>query len=537
MGLIVDLFAGGGGASTGIKEALGRGPDIAINHDPEAIAMHAANHPETRHYCENIWKVDPRKAVDGKEVDFLWASPDCKHFSKAKGSKPKDRKIRSLAWSIIRWAAWTSPRVIAMENVEEFRDWGPLDRSGIPIKALAGTTFINFVNALHKLGYKVDYRVLHACDYGAPTIRKRFFLIARRDGMQIVWPQKTNGPGTGRPYKTAAECIDWNIPCPSIFERTIPLKPNTLRRIAKGIIKYVVNNPSPFIIKFRTGAVGADIMSPMPTITAGGESKRPAGSPHALGLVVPALVKQNFCDKPCQDVTEPLHTITTQHNKFALCTAFLAQYHGETSEKGMRGQSLLKPLMVVDSSPRYSLCAANLIKNYSGVVGQPMDAPTGTVTSVDHHSLVACTLMRQFGTSNAADIKQPIGTVMPDGYGKTGLVAAFLDKYYGNERVGCNLFDPVHTVTSKDRMSVVEIFIDGESFVISDIGMRMLQPKELFAAQGFQGDYVINLDIKGKPLSKSAQVKLVGNSVCPPIAAAIIKANCEFMMPAGLEVA
>ena len=537
MGLIVDLFAGGGGVSTGIEMALGRGPDIAINHDPEAIAMHTANHPQTRHYCENIWKVNPREAVNGQEVDFLWASPDCKHFSKAKGGKPKDRKIRSLAWSIIRWAAWTRPRVIAMENVEEFCQWGPLDRRGMPIKALAGTTFNNFVNAFHKLGYKVDYRVLHACDYGAPTIRKRFFLIARRDGESLVWPRKTNGPGTGRPYKTAAECIDWDIPCQSIFERVIPLKPNTLRRIAKGIVKYVINNPSPFIIKFRTGAVGADIMSPIPTITSGGESKRPAGSPHALGLVVPTLVKQNFGETPCQNVTVPLHTITTQHNKFAPSAAFLIQYHGETSEREMRGQSLFDPLMVVDSSPRYALCAANLIKNYSGVVGQPMDAPIGTVTSVDHHSLVACTLMRQFGTSNAADIERPLGTVMPDGYGKTGLVAVFLDKYYGNEQDGCNIFDPAPTVTSKDRKSVIEVSIEGESFVISDIGMRMLQPKELFAAHGFPSDYVISFDFKGKPLSKSAQVKMVGNSVCPPIASAIIRANCEFMMREEQEVA
>lgn len=262
-------------------------------------------------------------------------------------------------------------------------------------------------------------------------------------------------------------------------------------------------------------------------ITAGGKSERPAGSPHALGIVMPALVKQTWGAKPCQEVEAPLHTVTTQHNKFALCAAFLAQYHTEQTGREVRGQMLDVPLNVVDASPRYALCCANLLKHYSGVVGQKVDEPIGTVTAIDHHSLAACTLMRQFGTSSGADIEQPLGTVMPNGCGgKTGLVAAFLDKYYGREKAGAPLTEPMHTVVSKDKMSLVTVRIGEEEYVIIDIGMRMLQPRELYRAQGFPEDYIIDFEYQGKPLPKSAQVQMVGNSVCPPVAAAIIGANC-----------
>lgn len=460
MGLIIDLFAGGGGTSLGIERALGRSPDIAVNHDPEAVAMHKANHPHTKHYCENVWAVNPREATAGRPVDFLWASPDCKHFSKAKGGKPLDKKIRSLAWVIVKWAAWTRPQVIAMENVEEFRKWGPLDRKGRPIKALEGTTFSNFVFALRKLGYKVDYRDLKACDYGAPTSRKRFFLVARRDGAPIVWPVRTHGVGTGRPYRTAAECIDWSIPCPSIFEREKELAQNTLRRIAKGLVRYVLSNPSPFIV----------------SVNHGGDAFRGVG------------------------MDEPMHTL-----------------------------ALDGPLMVVDANPRYAICAAHLAKHYGGVVGQAVESPVGTITAADHHSLVACTLMRQFGTSTGAPVDRPVGTVMPEGRGKTGLVAAFLTKYYGAEREGMQLNGPLHTICGKDKFAVVTVSIGGEEYAVYDIGMRMLQPRELFRAQGFGDDYIIDLIYEGKYLSKSAQVRMVGNSVCPPIAEAIVKANCAFM--------
>ena len=527
MDICVDLFAGGGGTSCGFKMAMGFDPDIAINHNPAAVAMHKLNHPNTRHYITDIWDVDPVEACGGRPVGMLWASPDCTHHSKARGKKPKSKKIRSLAWVVVRWAREVRPKVIFVENVEEFQTWGPLDENGNPIKALAGETFRHFIDSLRELGYCVEYRELAACDYGAPTTRNRFYLIARCDGDPIVWPEKTHGPGTGRPYRTAVECIDWTIPVRSIFGREKPLVENTLRRIAKGVVKYVLNNPDPYIIKFRGGAVGQELNKPMPTITAGGKSERPAGSPHALGVVVPALVKQTWGEKPCQGVEDPLHTVTTQHNKFALCAAFLAQYHTEQTGREVRGQTLNVPLNVVDASPRYALCCANLLKHYSGVVGQTIDKPIGTVTAIDHHSLAACTLMRQFGTSSGADIEQPLGTVMPDGCGgKSGLVAAFLDKYYGNEKSGTSVTEPMHTVVSKDKMSLVTVWIGGEEYVITDIGMRMLQPRELYRAQGFPEDYIIEFDYQGKPLPKSAQVQMVGNSVCPPVAAAIIGANC-----------
>lgn len=538
MGLIVDSFAGGGGASTGIRMALGRDPDIAINHNAEAMAMHKANHPGTRHYIEDIWGVDPIAVTAGEPVDLMWLSPDCTHFSKARGSAPKSDRIRGLAWTAVKWARRVRPRLIILENVEEFQDWCPLDKRGFPKMRLRGTIFNKFVRHLRREGYSVDYRELVACDYGAPTSRRRFFLIATADRTPARWPEPTHGPGR-KPYRTAAECIDWSIPVRSIFGREKPLVENTMRRIAKGVVKYVLNNPHPYIVagsrtgiasphltKFRSGAVGQELTEPMPTITAGGKSERPAGSPHALGIVVPALVKQTWGEKPCQDVEDPLHTITTQHNKFALCAAFLAQYHTEQSRREVRGQTLDVPINVVDASPRYALCCANLLKHYGGVVGQKVDEPIGTVTAIDHHSLAACTLMRQFGTSSGADIDQPLGTVMPDGCGgKTGLVAAFLDKYYGNEKTGAPVTEPMHTVTGRDRMSLVTVRIGGEEYVITDIGMRMLQPRELFNAQGFPSSYIIDPMYNGKPLSKSAQVRMCGNSVCPPVAAALVKAN------------
>ena len=527
MDIYVDLFAGGGGTSCGFEMAMGFSPDIAVNHSPEAVAMHAANHPHTKHYVTDVWEIDPVEVCGGRSVGMLWASPDCTHFSKAKGGKPKSKKIRSLAWVVIRWAKEVRPKVIFIENVEEFKTWGPLDENGQPIKALAGETFSHFIDSLHELGYQVEYRELRACDYGAPTIRKRFFLIARCDGDPIVWPKKTHGPGTGNPYRTAAECIDWSIPCPSIFSREKPLAENTMKRIAKGVVKYVLQNPKPFVVninhkydyfrgleidepmhtitgtngfgvavphltKFRSGAVGQELSEPVPTITAGGKSERPAGSPHALGVV----------------------------------SAFLAQYHGEQSGKEVRGQAVSEPIMVVDSSNRYGLCAVNLLKNYSGVVGQKADAPAGTVTAADHHSLVACSLMRQFGTSTGQKATEPMNTVMPGGSGKTGIVAAFLDKYYGSEEHGAALDNPMATATSKEHMSLVLIKIDGVEYAISDIGMRMLQPRELYRAQGFPENYVIDFEYKGKPLPKSAQVHMAGNSVCPPVAAAIVAANC-----------
>lgn len=473
MGLVIDSFAGGGGASTGIEMALGRSPDIAINHNAEAIAMHSANHPQTEHYIEDIWQVDPVRACRGREVDLMWLSPDCTHFSKAKGGTPKSNKIRGLAWVAVRWAKAVRPRVIILENVEEFKTWGPLDEGGMPVKHLQGETFGQFVNGLRELGYEVENRELRACDYGAPTIRKRFFLIARCDDQPIVWPERTHGLGTGQPDHTASECIDWSIACPSIFGRKRPLAEATLRRIARGIVKYVLNNPQPYIVPTTPYSVA--------TLVQTGYGERKGQAPRTL------------------DIEKPLGTVVGSQ-KHALVSAFLTQYHGEQSPREVRGQILDEPIMVVDAANRYGL--------------------------------VACSLMRQFGTSSAAPIDEPMPTVMPGGCGKTGLIAAFLTKYYGNERDGCSLTDPLHTVTSKDRLGLVTVSISGQDYVLTDIGMRMLQPRELFRAQGFPDSYIIDPVFNGKPLSKVAQVRAAGNSVCPPMAAALVRANCSAVLEA-----
>jgi len=496
MGLIIDSFAGGGGASMGILTALERSPDIAINHSPEAIAMHKANHPETKHFIEDIWTVDPVKACGGQPVDLMWASPDCTHFSKAKGSAPKSPRIRGLAWVVTRWAKAVRPRVICLENVEEFVTWGPVDKLGRPVEALKGTTFDIFVNTLRKLGYKVDWRELVACNYGAPTSRKRFFLVARCDGEKIRWPEHTNGMGAGKKYRTAAECIDWTIPTPSIFERKRELKDATKYRIAKGIVRYVLNNKHPFIVEDFAACI----------------------------------VKQNFQVAPCS-LDTPLHTVTSQHNKHALVTAFLAKYHGEQSKNDARVKPLTSPIDTLDGSNRYGLCTAIITKQYtSNDVGRKVDAPLPTVTSSDHNALTVCHLTRQFGTSVGSGLDEPVGTVMPGGCGKTGLVAAFLEKYYGSEKMGRALTAPLDTVTGKDRFALVTVNIGGEPYMITDIGMRMLQPRELFNAQGFPADYIIDPIYNGKPLTKTEQVKMCGNSVCPPVAAALVKANCAFML-------
>lgn len=489
MGLIVDNFAGGGGASTGIEMALGRAVDIAINHDPEAIAMHAANHPNTIHYIEDVWKVDPREVTHGQPVDIAWFSPDCTHFSKAKGGKPKSKKIRGLAWLAVKWAQQVRPAIIIIENVEEFKDWGPLDESGQPIKALRGQIFDLFLAALREQGYAVEHRELVACDYGAPTTRKRFFLIARCDGLPIVWPQKTHSPGR-LPYRTAAECIDWSIPCPSIFDRKKPLADATLRRIAKGVVRYVLNNPAPFIISYygqkREGEFrGTDLVSPIPT--------------------------------------------QTTENRFALVTPYLTEHANATAQRTFSIEEPLRTQCAEVKGGHFALVAAFMAKHYGGVVGSELQKPLGTITGVDHHSLVGCSLLRQFGASIGQEVDAPIGTIMPGGGGKTALVAAFLSKYYGSN-VGHELDAPLQTITSKDRFGLVTVRIEGEDYVIADIGMRMLQPRELYRAQGFPDDYIIDLSVQGKKLSKAAQVRMCGNSVPPPFSSAIVQANATEAM-------
>ena len=549
--IIVDSFAGGGGASTGIEMALGVSPDIAINHDAVALAMHAANHPITRHLPHNIWKVDPVEACAGRPVGLLWASPDCKHFSKAKGAKPVEKRIRDLAWVVVRWAKQVSPRIIILENVEEFATWGPLAANGRPCPDRKGMTFRLWVGQLRKLGYRVDWRELRACDYGAPTIRKRLFLIARRDGKPIVWPRPSHGDpksddvkaGRLKPWRPAAEIIDWSLPCPSIFATAAeimaqhglraqrPLKPNTLARIAKGVFRYVINCADPFIVpsthsgdvrvngigdplptqttahrgehalvtpfvtKFNRGATGHDAREPLHTITAAASATHPGGA-CPLGLVAPVLVKNNFGDKPISGANEPVRTICTGNNHL-LVTAFLAQHNYEEP-----GHDARDPL--------------------STIVGK------GCTQAV-----VSAGLLSLKGTDRRAGaIEAPAPAITAQG-GHLAELRAFLIKYYGT---GGQLADPcvpMHTDTAQDRFGIV--MVRGEAWRIADIGMRMLNARERFNAQGFPSTYIINLLVPRRnkktgatdmvPITGDQQGRMCGNSVSPVMAEALVRAN------------
>lgn len=446
--LLVDNFAGGGGASTGIENALGRPVDIAINHDDTALSVHTVNHPHTRHYCESVWDVDPRAVTDGKPVGLAHFSPDCTHFSKAKGGQPVKKDIRGLAWVANRWAATVKPRIITLENVEEFMTWGPT-KDGKPDKSLAGITFKSFVTALQRQGYAVDWRTLKAHHYGAPTIRKRFFLAARRDNQPIIWPAQTHGIAPGlKPVRTVAECINWDIPCPSIFERKRPLADNTLRRIAKGIQKFVIDTPTPFIVNLNHTASyyqhfrGQGLNKPLGTIT----------QIPGTALVTPIIARQ-FGSGVCHSANEPARTIMAGGGggKNQLITAFLA-------------------------------------KHYTGVTGTDLRKPLGTITTKDHHSLVSAFLVKYYGCSTAQGIDQPLDTV-----------------------------------TTRERFGLITIH--GEKYKIVDIGMRMLAPEELYKAQGFPDDYIYQHDANGKPVTKTKQVAMCGNSVSPPVMEALVRAN------------
>lgn len=572
--LIVDNFAGGGGASTGIELATGYSVDIAINHDPEAIKMHKANHPNTKHYCENVWSVDPVKACNGHPVGLAWFSPDCKHFSKAKGGKPKDKNIRGLAWVALRWAGLVRPRVIMLENVEEFKTWGPLNRGHHPIKAKQGKTFEKFVQQLNDLGYTVEFKELIAADYGAPTMRKRFFLIARCDGKPIVWPEPTHAPadseevkaGLKKPYVGAYTQLDFSLPCPSIFDtseeikekygiRAVrPLAPKTMERIARGLKKFVLDNPEPFIIQCNHGGERRpnDIRDPMPTIT----------GKHGYGIVEPYMVQigqTGFAKDRSKDVREPLTTIvsknehclieptlapymgtnTTNHpggnckdpihtittgNQQCLISPTLIQYHSETSKDGVRGQTIKDPIMTVDSSNRYGLVASFLHKYYDGGykgAGETVENPLPTVTAWDHNSDVTANLIQMNNHCDGKDIRQPLPTITA-GDGHFGEVRAFLIKYYG-QGTGQDIEQPLDTVTARDRFGLVTI--EGVDYQIVDIGLRMLEPRELYGCQGFPDDYIIDHDYTGKTYPRSEQVRRCGNAVCPPIPAALVRAN------------
>lgn len=643
MGLLVDSFAGGGGASTGFRIALGRDVDIAINHDPEAIRMHMANHPGTKHYCESVWDVDPREACAGQPVDVAWFSPDCKHFSKAKGAALVDKGIRGLAWIVLRWAGTVRPSVIILENVEEFVTWGPV-RKGKPIKSHKGETFRKWLTQLESLGYVVESRELVAADYGAPTSRKRFYLVARCDGNPIVWPEATHAnpdtldaaSGWKQPWRTAAEIIDWSLPCPSIFaskqeikERygvnaVRPLADNTLKRIARGIDKFTIKNAKPFIVQNKFDNPPQSINRPLTTITS-------VGAHELCNSIIQPFISINNDHCNARGLNEPVATITTG-NRNLLCEASmmaigqtgfasdriygadepvktivskaeqcvispsLIQYHTEQSEN-VRGQSLEEPVMTVDAANRYGVAAAQLaewhgtardghdvrdplktqlakdhealtlgmLSEYygNGQDGLPLDAPMHTATAKDREALTVAQIQKYYDggyTGAGSRCDEPLGAVTAVDHNALSL--AHIAEFKGQDK-GQRADDPLRTITAsigefgavktrvvryapdadmrfwpevRDMLNrfcgytladdeVLLINIAGGWYFIADIGLRMLAPRELYNAQSFPGDYIIDVDAEGKPYPKSEQVARCGNSVCPLVAAALIGAN------------
>jgi DNA (cytosine-5)-methyltransferase 1 len=542
--LVIDNFAGGGGASTGIEAAIGRPIDIAINHDAQALAMHAANHPHTIHLCESVWDVDPIEVTKNQPVGLIWFSPDCKHFSKAKGGKPVEKKIRGLAWVALRWAAKCKPRVIMLENVEEFKTWGRLiadDKGNLkPDPARKGETFRSFVRQLEGHGYKVEFQEIRASDYGAPTIRKRLFMIARRDGLPIVWPEPTHAKPTRKDlnrgwmtpkrlklHRTAADCIDWSIPCPSIFERSKPLADATLRRVAKGVMRYVIDSGDPFIVPiahFNGSNPSHDINEPLRTITA-----HPKGGSFALA--VPTLVQTGYGERKGQEpralnLHAPLGTIVSSQ-KHAVVAAFLAKHF-----TGVVGSDLREPIGTVTSVDHHSLVTASMVKFNTGAVGFRLDEPMHTITAGGQQARpgTACTmgvvtsnLVKLRNNCVGQDVREPLHTIT-SGSGHFAEVRAFLLSYYGSETGSDSIDEPLRTVTSRERFGLVTI--KGQDYQIVDIGLRMLSPRELFRAQGFPENYIIGDDpSQGLTLPKYAQVRMCGNSVSPPVAEALVRAN------------
>jgi len=617
--IIVDNFAGGGGASTGIELAIGRSVNIAINHDENAIAMHETNHPDTLHYCESVFDIDPVAATCGHPVALAWFSPDCRHFSKAKGSAPVKKEIRGLAWIVIRWALKKRPRLMPLENVEEFKTWGPLvtDEAGndYPCPKRAGETFTAFVNMLttgiseehpalaeccdvlgieagsddHKkliagLGYDVEHRELRACDYGAPTIRKRFFMLMRCDGKPIVWPEPTHGDpkslevlsGKLKPWRTAAECIDWSIPCPSIFERKRPLAENTLRRIARGIQRFVIDSPNPFIVKCNHTSTkttyncfrGQSLDEPLQTITkthgyalvtpmiAGAGGSEYQAKPRSADQPMHTILKQSRAvlvspiiarigqtgfggDRLAYEAGKPLTTVTTKAEHLVVAPSLVQVGYGEREGQAPRALDLGKPLgTVVAGGNKHALVSAFLAKHFGGNYtgpGADLAEPAHTVTTVDHHALVTSNLIKFRGTcKDGQPVTEPMPTITAGGL-HIGEVRAFLLKYYGNEKEGVSLTDPLHTVTTNDRFGLVTV--EGIDYQIVDIGMRMLQPHELYAAQGFPSWYIIDQDYRGKKYAKDKQVARCGNAVPPPFAEALVRANLPEMCVERKEVA
>jgi DNA (cytosine-5)-methyltransferase 1 len=525
--LIVDNFAGGGGASTGIEMALGRPVNIAINHDPEALGMQAANHPLTRHYCENVFAVDPVQICAGRRVALAWFSPDCTHHRKAKGGKPRLKHIRGLAWVVIRWARTVRPRIICLENVEEFQDWGPLTPEGYSCAARKGQTFNFWVEKLKRYGYRVEWRELRACDYGAPTIRKRLFLIARCDGLPIVWPEPTHGDpkkirqGDGlKPWRTAVECIAWSIPCPSLFDRKKPLAENTMRRMAKGIQKFVIEAEEPFIVSVNHGDSDGRREYPM------SDRLMTVTQRNGYALVAPSLIQMGYGEAEDQaprvlDLEKPLGTVTAGGNKFALSSAFLVGAGGPAySGKPVPVQQPFGTLLTENHKQLVTAFLAQYSTERRDFnPDRSAEMPLSTIlTRGTQAQLVTSHIMKMYGTTTGSPAEEPLHTV-PAGGLKHTEVRAFLLKYYGTDQ-DPRLDEPLHSITTKDRFGLVTIH--GERYAIVDIGMRMLTPAELYRAQGFREGYIIDRGAAGKPITRTAQVRMCGNSVCPPMAAAIM---------------
>jgi len=600
--IIVDNFAGGGGASTGIELATGRSVDIAINHDENAVAMHTTNHPDTLHYCESVFDVNPMAATAGRPVGLAWFSPDCRHFSKAKGSKPVEKEIRGLAWIVIRWALAVRPRVMMLENVEEFKTWGPLLAAEMrPDPTRAGETFEAFCGMLScgvpaghpalaecceflgiaadgeqaqqlvaGLGYSVDHRELRACDYGAPTIRKRFFMVMRCDGVPVTWPEPTHGDpkspavqnGKLNAWRTAAECIDWSIPAPSIFDRKKPLAENTLKRIARGIQRFVIDNASPFIVKCnhtsnRTSydcfrgqalsdplqtitkthgyAIARPVMTPLFAGTGGSEFQmrpRPVNKPfftlltqnrtNVIAPVLAPLIARQFGASVGHRADEPSATITAGGGgKSQLVSACLAKHYGGNYQGA--GVGLDEPVHSVTTVDHHALLTAQLMVNNTGHPGGEADKPVHTITTGNHHGLVTSHLVKLRGTCRDGQrTGEPMPTITAGGL-HVGEVKTMLAVESYDEQRADQVLAFLHQYCGDDYDGLVTV--DGIVYRIVDIGMRMLQPHELYRAQGFPEWYIIDRDYRGVKYAKDKQVARCGNAVPPPFAEALVRAN------------
>lgn len=502
-GLIIDCFAGGGGASVGIEMALGRRVDIAINHDPDAILMHKTNHPDTLHLTEDIFKVDLQKYVKGQKVALMWASPDCTSHSKAKGEKPREKGLRILPWAVYKHAKVILPDVIIMENVEEIQQWGPLDDTGHPIPERKGEDYKKFITAMKSLGYVFDSRELVAADYGAPTTRKRWYAIFRRDGKEIVWPDPTHSKGgvNGlKPWEPIYKYLDLNDWGKSIFGRKKPLAKNTMNRIARGLEKFVFENPEPFIVQVNHGGMVTPITAP--------------------------YLMRNNTGAPGSDVKEPMLTITTGGHH-GLISPLLIQYHSETTQNEVRGQQVTEPIQTIDTSNRYGLVLSYITKFYKSGCGQSLMEPIHTITTSPGHfgtvSILALPVEELLENLDKSIKEQ---NEVNDIIQKCTWVSQFIMEYYGCG-TGQRLNDPLHTIVTKDRFALVTVL--GNEYVIMDIFLRMLNPEELKLGQGFPADYVIDHDYTGKKYPKSKQVARIGNSVVPIMAEKLVAANCPYL--------